>query len=158
MSGCCFSRRGPPGPQGPQGPQGPPGPQGPQGPEGPPGPNLFVDNTLQTNDGAYHTIATVPIPDDTTSQIQVSVTAFGVQIDVADEIASFIRIHSLFRSNGAGAADIGLEETPYSRRSAGAATWEVQIIPSGNDALIQVRGSAGYTVDWKSRHIVLEVP
>ena len=67
------------------------------------------------------------------------------------------RIRRALAHREAGTAAIeGGDDSPFTRRSE--ASYDVQIIASGNDALIQVKGETSHTVDWRSRHVTVVAP
>jgi hypothetical protein len=97
------------------------------------------------NDGAFHTIDTVPITDNTVVLLEVE--AVGRRTDSPGR-AGYIRRALIYREAGGAATIQGTLDTPLTRESD--TIWNTRIIVSGNDALIQVRGAAGQTVNWKA--------
>jgi hypothetical protein len=49
----------------------------------------------------------------------------------------------------------GAEDTPLTRESTGA--WDVRINTSGNNVILEVRGGAGASVNWKTRYKITSV-
>ncbi len=139
------------GPTGPTGPTGSTGVTGPTGPSGASGTD-FTTDILTTSDDAYHTISTIPIPADT---VIVIVAWIAARRTDAFDRAGYMR-QAVFYREGAGlAARQGATVTDMSRESV--AGWNVVMEPSGNDAVIQVRGRVSDTVDWKCRYMTTEI-
>jgi hypothetical protein len=108
---------------------------------GPVGPTCVV---ATYNDAAYHTIETVPITDNTAVLLEVE--AVGRRTDSAGR-AGYIRRALIYREAGGAATIQGTLDTPLTRESNTA--WNTRIVVSGNNALIQVRGDTGHTVNWR---------
>lgn len=109
---------------------------------GPVGPTCAV---ATYNDAAYHTIETVPITDNTVVLLEAEVV--GRRTDSPDR-AGYIRRALIYREAGGAATIQGTLDSPLTRESD--TVWNARIVVSGNDALIQVRGDTGQTVNWKA--------
>jgi hypothetical protein len=72
----------------------------------------------------------------------------------ATDAAGYVRRALVYRDGG-GAIRDGTTDTTFSRETD--ATYDVYIEVSGNDALIQVRGDTGHTVNWKVRYQLVRV-
>ncbi len=104
-------------------------------------------NTVTTTDATLTTIATIPIPDDTVMLINARVV--GRRTDAADRIMGEIRT-GVFRE-AAGAATLeGATDLEFVRASDN--QFDMQINVSGNNALIQVQGDVGKTINWRCVH------
>lgn len=95
------------------------------------------------NDGIYHAIATIPIPDD--SAVLIEVRSVGRRTDSPDR-AAYLRKALVYREAGGAATLQGTVDTSLTRESN--TVWNTRIVVSGNNAEIQVRGAAGSTVNW----------
>ncbi len=112
-----------------------------------------VKNEISTTDATVTTIATIPIPDDTAVWIETNILAR--RTDVAGR-GKWKRGALVYREGGGGATMEGGVWTPLTIKSAIPSVWDVDIIVSGNNALIQVTGAAAQSLDWTSRHIIEE--
>ncbi len=106
-----------------------------------------LENSVTTTDATLTTIATIAIPDDTVVLIEVEVVAR--RTDAAGR-AVYIRRAVIFREAAGGATIQNTVDTTFTRESSGNAPWNATIAVSGNNALIQVTGQAGKTVNWKA--------
>lgn len=113
-----------------------------------------IENAVATTDATVTTIATIPIPDNTTGILEVRVLARRTD-DVGR--ATYIRRAAVFREAAGSATIEGAVDSPLTRESAGNAPWNVTIAVSGNNALVQVAGQAGKTINWKSFHEIRRV-
>lgn len=95
-------------------------------------------------DGAYHTIAAVPL---SRNPLIVEVRAMGRRTDAAGR-GVYVRRAVVYRGVGGAAAILSTFDTPLVRESIPA--WDVVLAVSGLSLLIQVKGSAGCNVDWKA--------
>lgn len=112
-----------------------------------------VRNTVPTTDATVTTIATIPITDDTVVDIEVKVV--GRRTTVSQDGGAFKREVTVFRQGGGGATIIGQVTTTRTRKSD--PQWDVTIIVSGNDVLVQVQGDAAQAVNWLSLHSLIEI-
>ncbi|KKL07876.1 hypothetical protein LCGC14_2581620 [marine sediment metagenome] len=106
-------------------------------------------NVVTTTDDTPTNIATIAIPDDTVVILEARILAR--RTDLAGR-AVYIRNSAIFREAAGGATLEGAVDSPFTRESTGNAPWDATIIMSGNNAIIQVTGQAGKTVNWKSSH------
>lgn len=109
-------------------------------------------NAVTTTDATLTTIATIAITDNRVVEIKAIVV--GRRTDAADR-GAFIRQATVFREAAGGATIVGSVTTTRTRKSD--PQWDVEINVSGNNVLIQVKGDAAQTVNWKSLHTLLEV-
>jgi len=96
-------------------------------------------------DAAYHTVDTVPIPDNTA--VLMEMTAVGRRTDSPGR-AGYVRRALIYREAGGDATIQGTLDSPLTREVDTA--WNARIVVSGASALIQVRGNTGQTVKWKA--------
>ena len=111
-----------------------------------------VLNTVTTTDGVATTIATIPIPDDTVVHLQCKVVAR--RTDSTDR-GVYRREAAIFREAAGAATKVGNTNSLFTRESDN--QWDVTIVVSGNNALVQVEGRTGRTINWKCQHHVLGV-
>lgn len=112
-----------------------------------------TESTVQTVGNTPTTLATIAITDNTTVMIEAAITAR--RSDVADNRAGYIRRAVVYRAGGV-ATLLGSVDTPMTRELQG--NWNATIIVSGNNAVIQVTGGAGQTIEWKSCHLTCVSP
>lgn len=105
-----------------------------------------------TTDGAYHTAATLALPDDKVWLLRV--TSVGRRTDAAAR-AGYLREAVIFREGGGNATIQSTVATPLTRESV--TTWDVTISVSGSNVLIDVRGAAGQTVNWTVAYTLEEI-
>ncbi|KKN23065.1 hypothetical protein LCGC14_0908700 [marine sediment metagenome] len=110
-------------------------------------PVLTVDDTLTD-------LITLPIDDDTVVGIETRIV--GIRTDTFDLLDNFLRA-TVYRTGGGGAVRQGLTDTPYSRNTPSAGVWTTDIVVSGNNAVVQVKGQTGHDVKWRAFVKVLEV-
>lgn len=115
--------------------------------------NGEVRNALATTDATVTTIATIPIPDDTAVWIETNIQ--NRRTDVAGR-GKWKRGALIYREAAGAATMEGGVWTPLTIKSAIPAVWDVDIIVSGNNALIQVTGAAAQSLNWTSRHTLEE--
>jgi hypothetical protein len=111
-----------------------------------------IVNTITTNGNAWTSISTIPIPDNTA--VMIRALAVGRRTDAAGR-GGYIRWTLVYREAGGGATLEGAEVTPFSRDSTPA--YDAQITVVGNDALLQVRGAVGHTMNWRSEYTLDQV-
>jgi hypothetical protein len=116
------------------------------------GPDLTTVDTVGTSDNTVTTISTIPVPDDTVIVITAWVAAR--RTDDADR-GGYQRQAVVYRENGGNATRQGNTQTLLTRESR--AAYQVFINVSGTDALIQVRGINGHSINWKCRYFTTEV-
>ncbi len=114
--------------------------------------DAFTEATITTTDNVLTTIATIPIALNTA--IKVSASYSAMRTDVTGDRAGYDRIAMMFRDGGAAARQ-GSTTTPFTREST--AAYNAQINPSSNDAVIQVQGQTGHTINWKVKYMLTEV-
>jgi hypothetical protein len=95
-------------------------------------------------DGVYHTIATLPTVRNPTI---IEARALGRRTDAAGH-GVYIRRAVVYRGVGGAATLLNVFDSPLTRESVSG--WDMRIAVSGSSVLIQVRGSAGATVNWRS--------
>ncbi|RLI85006.1 MAG: hypothetical protein DRP01_07170 [Archaeoglobales archaeon] len=110
----------------------------------------FTEATVQTTDATLTTIATIPISDPETVQID----AMFVGIRTVTDHAGYLRRAIVYRRGG-GATLLGVVDTPLQRETDN--SWNARIVVSGNNLLLQVLGAAGQTIDWKVRYKIVRV-
>jgi hypothetical protein len=128
------------------------GNQGNQGWQGWQGPEPGNTNTLTTTVNGLTTIATIAVADDTVMLIEAFIV--GRRTDAAAR-ASYIRKAVVYREGGGSATLEGSVQSTLTRESVGG--YNATIIVSGTDALIQVDGAAGHTINWESTHVTYDV-
>lgn len=111
-----------------------------------------VENTLPTVGNAWATIATIALTDNTVYLIDVDI--IGRRTDAADR-AGYVRRALVYREAAGAATMQGTEDTSLTRESSG--TWDARINTSGNNVIIEVKGGAGASVNWKSRYRMTNV-
>lgn len=103
-------------------------------------------NNVQTTDATLTTVATIPIPDDTTYAITALISGNG---PTGKHI--WIDIKCGGYREGVGSATL-LGDAIITFDDVGATTYTADVSVSGNDLLIQVQGAAAETVDWNCKH------
>jgi len=101
---------------------------------------------LQTIGSGTTTAVTIPLVDPET----VSVHAYIVARRTDSVDAAAYERRAAFYRNGGGATRITFVDTPFTRETD--ATWNVDLVASGNNALIQVTGGTGATIEWRVRY------
>ncbi len=112
-----------------------------------------INNRRSTTDATVTTIATISIPDDTVVWIETNIIAR--RTDVAGR-GKWKRGVLAYREAAGAAAIEGGVWTPLTIKSAIPSVWDVDIIESGNNVLIQVTGAAAQSLNWSSQHTVEE--
>ena len=112
-----------------------------------------IEAVLTTDDTVIDLI-TLPIEDDTVVGIETRVV--GVRTNALDLLDDILRA-TVYRTGGGGAVRQGLTDTPYSRNTASAGVWTTDIVVSGNNAIVQVKGQTGHDVTWRAFVKILEV-
>lgn len=100
-------------------------------------------NTVSTTDGTVTTIETIAIADDTVVEIVAEIV--GRRTDASDRIGGIIRA-TVFREAAAGVVVEGTSKD----FAASQAQYDLNIVGSGNNALIQVTGRAAHNLNWRS--------
>ncbi len=100
-------------------------------------------NTVQTTDNVATTIATIPLADNTVVEIAVNVV--GRRTDAGARIGGMVRA-TVYREAAGGVVVEGVSKD----LDKSVAQYDVNIIGSGNDALVQVTGNTGHTVNWRT--------
>jgi hypothetical protein len=101
---------------------------------------------LQTTDATVTTAVTIPLVDPETVSAHVYIAARRTD---AVDAAAYERRAAFYR-NGGSATRITFVDTPFTRETD--ATWNVDVVASGNNALIQVKGAASQTIEWRVRY------
>ncbi len=104
-------------------------------------------NTVSTTDNVLTTIATIAIPDNTVVGINAKIV--GRRTDAADRYVADIRA-AVFREAAGSATLQGANDLEFERSSD--PQYTIQIAVSGNNALIQVQGDTGHTINWRCVH------
>lgn len=110
----------------------------------------FTEATVQTTDATVTTIATIPISDPETVQID----AMFVALRTTTDHAGYLRRAVAYRRGG-GATLLGIVDTPLTRETDNQYNATISVV--GNNLLLQVQGRAGHTVDWKVRYKIVRV-
>jgi hypothetical protein len=111
-----------------------------------------VFGMLTTADAAWHTIATIPVQNNTVLMLETTVVARRTN---AAGRGAYLRKAIVYREGGGAATIQGTVDSPLTRESA--AAWDVTIAVSGSNVLVKVRGAAGQTVHWKSSYVTEEI-
>lgn len=96
-----------------------------------------------TTDGVAKTIQTIAVADDTVIEIVAEIV--GRRTDAADRIGGIVRA-TVFREAGGGVVVEGTSQD----FSASKSDYDINIVGSGNNALIQVTGETAHTLNWRS--------
>jgi hypothetical protein len=83
----------------------------------------------------------------------ITATISARRTDAADR-AGYVRIATIYRESGA-ATMVDTQLTPFTRESDN--TFGARISVSGNNAIIEVNGAAGKTVNWKCWYQIVRV-
>ena len=108
---------------------------------------LTIDDTLTD-------LITLPIDDDTVVGVEARIV--GLRTDTFDLLDNILRA-TVYRTGGGAAVRQGLTDTPYSRNTPSAGVWTTDIVVSGNNAIVRVKGQTGHDVRWRAFVKVLEV-
>jgi hypothetical protein len=111
-----------------------------------------VQNTVSTTDATDTVIATIAIPDDSMTSIEIEVVGFRTNgTDQATyKYTGLVSRHSAGIAVLTGAVNFMEIETD--------GDWDATIdIDGGNNARIRVTGAVGSDVNWKARHVVTEL-
>ncbi len=100
-------------------------------------------SSVQTTNATPTTIETIALSDNTTYNIIASVTG---DVNAGANSAGYVRMATVKRTGGGGATLVGTVSTPHTGEDDGA--WDCTIVVSGNNALVQVTGAGGTTIDW----------
>lgn len=106
--------------------------------------------TTNTTDGTATTIETIAIADDTVVEIVADIV--GRRTDAADRIGGIIRA-TVYREAAAGVVVEGTSKD----FAASDAQYDLNVVGSGNNALIQVTGRAAHSLNWRSVSTVNKV-
>lgn len=101
------------------------------------------EGTVTTPDASLTTVATQPITDGRTMRLEAHVSGRRAG---ADEGAVFV-LRGAFRRTGAAVTQIG--NTQVVNSFVDDSTWNAQFLVSGTDVLVQVKGAAAASVDWR---------
>jgi len=112
----------------------------------------ITEVTVTTTDATLTTIATIAIPDDTV--VLVHAELVGRRTDAADR-AAYIKEACIYREAAGAAVRQGPIQNNLNRDSD--SIFDAQINVSGNNAIIQVLGAAGKTINWKCRYKTMSV-
>jgi len=112
------------------------------------------ERTTTTTDNSTTTIATIALDDDTVYIIEAYIVAR--RTDSAGR-AGYHRRALVYREAGGSATISGTIDTGFTREEAATNPYDATINVSGNNALIEVNGQNGHTVNWKSFHKLREV-
>lgn len=105
---------------------------------------------VSTTDATTTTLATIPIPDDSSALIDVWVEAF--RTDGADQ-GAYRRRAIVFRRAAGVATFQGTVDSPFTRESS--VPWNVTIdVDGGNNARVRVTGQAGKSINWTCQFTV----
>jgi hypothetical protein len=107
-----------------------------------------------TTDDTLTDLITLPVDDDTVVGVEARIV--GIRTNTFDLLDNILRA-TIYRTGGGGAVRQGLTDTPYSRNTPSAGVWTTDIIVSGNNAIVQVKGQTGHDVKWRAFVKVLEV-
>lgn len=99
--------------------------------------------TTSTTDGVAKTIETIAVADDTVVEIVADIV--GRRTDSADRIGGHIRA-TVFREAAGGVVVEGTSKD----FAASQAQYGLDIVGSGNNALIQVSGRTAHSLNWRS--------
>jgi len=111
-----------------------------------------IENTITTNNNAWTTIATIALANNTAYLIDVDIIAR--RTDAADR-AGYVRRAIAYREAAGVATLQGSDDASLTRESDG--TWDSRIGVSGNNVIVEIRGGAGASVNWKSRYKLTSV-
>ena len=114
----------------------------------------MLEATVITTNDAVTTIATIAIPDDT----RVTVKAHFVcrRTDASTNNGGhFERWVGVFRDSGGGVEQDGTIYTPFTRETP--VSLNATISVSGNNVLLEVKGIAGATYEWKVFYQLLSI-
>ena len=101
------------------------------------------EGTETTADATFTTVATQAITDGRTLLLEAHVSGRRAG---ADEGAGFV-LRGAFRRTGGAVTQIG--STQVINSFADDSTWNAQFLVSGTDVLVQVKGAAAASVDWR---------
>lgn len=109
-----------------------------------------VTNTLTTFDNTPQVIAVIPLTDDTTYLVNVDVTARRTD---ALGHGGFIRRALVWREGGSPATMEGVVDDTFTRRQPTSRNGiDTTIDVVGNNAIIEVVGKIGHTINWQSQY------
>ncbi len=111
-----------------------------------------VENRVSTIDAAVTTVTTVPMPDDATSVLEVTITAF--RTNGADQ-AVYKNVSLVSRRAGGNCIieGSGAVSSPIESDT----NWVITFVVSTTSILVQVQGFAAKSINWKCRHTVESV-
>jgi hypothetical protein len=114
-------------------------------------------NTLRTNDNAFHTIATIPVPTGSTTAHGSTVAVRFVIVARCDDAYVEEGLTAFGQGgwvdNGGIATPLGSHIDTYTNSY----NWSVQFTQSGSNILVQVNGDAAVNVSWFIRWAVDQV-
>jgi len=111
----------------------------------------YTEWTYQSTTNDYETALTIPMTDQRTWLIKMTIVGFR---DNGDDYAGYIR-EAVFYRDGGGAVRIGQTNTPLNRETT--QRYNVRLEVSGNNIIVEVRGRTGHDVNWKGRYTLIEV-
>ena len=98
---------------------------------------------VTTTDGTAKTIQTIAVPDDTVIEIVAQIV--GRRTDSADRIGGIVRA-TVYREAGGSVVVEGVS----TNLSESDQQYDLLVVGSGNNALLQVKGDTGHTLNWRS--------
>lgn len=111
-----------------------------------------IFTSITTSDATPTTLTTIAIPDNTTVLIDATVSAR--ETSGADR-AGYIRRALVYRESAGIATLVDTVDTTLTRESD--VLWDATISVSGNNALVEVTGLAGSTINWRCRYFTVNV-
>jgi len=112
---------------------------------------LIVDRGIATTtDGSITLLDSYPLPDNETTSVDVTVTAFhsGSVASQADG-AMFVLRGAWFRAGGGNVIQVKAPIVLDSNPNVIGAAWTAQLVPNGINIEVQVKGDLNKTIKWK---------